>query len=347
MIRVAGSHYEMGRQIGTAMRERVRIMVETYRTMIARGANLSWDEAILQSRKYLPFIEESYPQYLEELQGLAHGADLELEDVLVPNCLECLTSDALHVRCTSLAASGEATAHGEVLVGHNEDWLPEDQDLQYLVNASPADEPAFLSLTYGALLPNIGFNETGLAQACDTVYPNDVRLGIPRVFVARAVLTATSLPEAIKRALHKRRAAGYNHLLADTHNEIYNLEVSATSFAALYAADGVAAHSNCYFSPRMQALESQPENLIRSLTVSNRAQRLLQKAKGAIAEETLIGVLRDHYNHPRSICYHSTEPPHSLDGCQTIGSLVMNLSRKTMLVCQGNPCEGTYEQYAL
>lgn len=347
IVRVAGSHFEMGRQIGTAMAGRVRAMVDTYRQMIHQGANLSWPEAILHSRKYLPFIEECYPQYLEELQGIARGAGLDAQDVLVPNCLECLTSDALHVRCTSVAAGGAVTASGDVLVGHNEDWLPEDRELQYVVHAQPNDEPAFVSHTYGALLPNIGFNEAGVAQACDTVYPRDVRLGLPRVFVSRAVLAAGSVPEAIKRTVHPRRAAGYNHLLADRHGEIYNVEVSATAFAALYAEDGIAAHSNCYMSPRMQALEVEPDTLIRSLTVTHRARRLLAAQAGAITEEAIMAVLRDHYSHPRSICYHNTEPPGSLDGTETIGSLVMNLTRRTFKVCQGNPCEGGYSEYAL
>ena len=82
--------------------------------------------------------------------------------------------DALHLsKCTSMAVSDDCTADGHVLVAHNEDWLPEDEQDVYLVHASPDDEPSFLAMTYGGLLPNIGFNEAGIAQCCDSVYPND------------------------------------------------------------------------------------------------------------------------------------------------------------------------------
>ncbi|HBY94706.1 MAG TPA: hypothetical protein DEP84_12225, partial [Chloroflexi bacterium] len=36
-------------------------------------------------------------------------------------------------------------------------------------------------MTYGGLLPNIGFNAAGIAQCCDSIHPSDRRIGIPRV----------------------------------------------------------------------------------------------------------------------------------------------------------------------
>ena len=90
------------------------------------------------------------------------------------------------------------------------------------MHASPDDEPPWLAMTYGGLLPNIGFNAEGIAQCCDTVYPNDTRIGIPRVIVSRAVLAARNLSGAIRSALVPKRAAGYNHLLVHEIGELYS-----------------------------------------------------------------------------------------------------------------------------
>ena len=49
-------------------------------------------------------------------------------------------------------------------------------------------------MTYGGLLPNVGFNAYGIAQLIDSVYPNDSRIGIPRLVVSRAVLAARRFP---------------------------------------------------------------------------------------------------------------------------------------------------------
>ncbi|MCB0239262.1 MAG: hypothetical protein KDH08_11605, partial [Anaerolineae bacterium] len=183
----------------------IHAMLATYRRHFeADGERLrirSWREATLHARKYLPFAEESVPQYVAELQGMADGAEIDFNDLLVLNCMEALTEDALHRGCTSLAAAPEVTADGKLLVGHNEDWLPDDFETVYLVHARPASEPAYLAITYGGLLPNIGFNECGIAQCCDSVYPNDARIGVPRIFVSRAVLAARTPAAAIRAAL--------------------------------------------------------------------------------------------------------------------------------------------------
>ena len=190
VVYVQGTHYEMGRQIGQHRSTAIHAMLATYRRHFeADGERLrirSWREATLHARKYLPFAEESVPQYVAELQGMADGAEIDFNDLLVLNCMEALTEDALHRGCTSLAAAPEVTADGRLLVGHNEDWLPDDFETVYLVHARPASEPAYLAITYGGLLPNIGFNECGIAQCCDSVYPNDARIGVPRIFVSRA-----------------------------------------------------------------------------------------------------------------------------------------------------------------
>ena len=42
--------------------------------------------------------------------------------------MEAVASDALHLsKCTSMAVNQQRTANNKVLVGHNEDWIPEDE----------------------------------------------------------------------------------------------------------------------------------------------------------------------------------------------------------------------------
>jgi isopenicillin-N N-acyltransferase like protein len=116
IIYVQGSHYQMGQQVGEDRREVIHRTLATYRGLFQSEADrlhiYSWEEAILHARKYLPFAEESVPQYVEELRGVADGAGLDFNDLLVLNCMEALTEDALHRGCTSLAAAPEMTADG-------------------------------------------------------------------------------------------------------------------------------------------------------------------------------------------------------------------------------------------
>lgn len=345
VIRVKGSHREMGQQMGEAMAPQVRHSIGNARVLIKDTENtleLDWDGAVMQARKYMPFAQERYPKYVEEMQGIAEGAGVSFDDLATLTAMEGVTMDALHLtKCTSFAVNDECTADGHVLVAHNEDWLPEDEPDLFIVHATPDDEPPYVAMTYGGLLPNIGFNAHGIAQCCDTVYPNDIRIGVPRIILSRAVLAAKTLDEAIRYMLISQRAAGYNHLLAHESGELYNVEVSARHFGILYGEEGYLAHTNHYLSPAMQSVESEPDELVATRVRYFRALRLLRKTNKHTVK-SLQAIQRDHVNHPDSICNHAEDFINPLDREKTICSMVMDLTARVMHVAWGNPCQNPY-----
>ena len=177
IVTVKGSHREMGQQIGEAFKEQIRHHLNNAHVLIDASFNtleLTWNSAQIQAKKYIPFAQECYPHYVDEMLGLAEGAGVPFDDVAVVNALEAVTMDALHLsKCTSMAVNETRTRNGHVIATHNEDWLPEDEPDVYLIHATPVEEPPFLAMTYGALLPNIGFNAHRIAKLIDSVYPND------------------------------------------------------------------------------------------------------------------------------------------------------------------------------
>jgi isopenicillin-N N-acyltransferase like protein len=350
LIKVSGSHRDIGRQIGQAVPRQIRQSVENGRKLLAdayENLELTWDGAQIQARKYLPFAQERYPQYVDEIMGMAEGASVSFEDLVVLNAMEAVTTDALHLtRCTSFAVNGLRTADGHVLIGHNEDWVPEDEDGVYVIHATPDDEPPFLAMNYGGLLPNIGFNVHGIAQFCDSVYPSDSRIGIPRVVVSRAVLAAKTPADAISSMLAPHRAAGYNHLLVHESGELYNVEVSARRFAIIYGNEGSVVHTNHYLSEIMQEVEESPDELISSRVRYFRAKRLLKQVPRH-SIKTLQSILKDHVNYSNSICNHAIEMDDPLDREKTINSMVLDLTARELHIAWGNPCENPYHTYHL
>lgn len=349
LLRVSGSHLEMGRQIGEERRESVRRSIETARELLSDAyeeLELTWDAAQIQSRKYLPFAQERYPQYVEEMTGIAEGAGVPFEDVSVLNVMEAVTMDALHlVSCTSMAVNETRTADAHVMVAHNEDWVPEDEDDVYILMAKPDHEPPFMAMNYGGLLPNVGLNAYGIAQLIDTVHPEDSRVGIPRLVVSRAVLAAKSPSDAIKRAVVSHRAAGYNHLIAHESGEIYSVEVSARRYDVLYAHEGYIAHTNNYLSPHLQEIEYEPEKLIASRVQYYRALRLLRQTDHHTLK-TLQAIQQDHVDYPNSICNHAVVG-RELDREKTINALVIDLTAREMHIAWGNPCQNQYHTFRL
>lgn len=349
IIYARGTLREIGQQIGEDRREQIQDSLCNMRELIEHSyetLHLTWDAARNQACKYIPFAYEHYPQYMQEMEGLAEGAGIHIDDLTALNALEGVVLDALHLtRCTSIAVNQDCSAARHVLIGHNETWLPEDEPDVYIIHAQPVNEAPFLAMSYGGLLPNVGFNANGIAQCCDTVYPNDVRIGIPRVIVARAVLNACNINEAIKSTIVPLREAGYNHLIAHDSGELYNIEVSARSFAVLYGEEGYLAHANHYTDPSMRRVEKDPEDLVSAHIRYHRAVRLL-RATRLHNVETFQELLRDHVNYRHSICNHGIFGP-PLDREKTITSVIMDLTERKLWAAWGNPCENEYFAYAL
>jgi len=341
---VGGTHRVMGQQIGESIRLQVQHGVENTRFYFSRNFSslqLTWESAVLQALNYLYYALQTYPQYIEEIQGIAEGANVNYADLAVVNAFECVAVDALHLqKCTSIAA-GRSKTRGSVIVGHNEDWLAEDEPDVYFLLARPLDEPAFIAMSYGGLLPNIGFNELGIAQSCDSVYPIDLTIGIPRVIVSRAVLAARTIEEAINRTHPPLRAAGYNHLLADSDGELYNVEVSATEYEVIPAENGCLAHTNHYLSPKMQQFEKTRAEWKKT---DLRYSRIISLLSGNESHsiQTIQSMLADHENYPHSICQHAPAADSTTSQTKTIVSLVMDLGERKMAYSLGNPCCNAY-----
>ncbi len=350
LVRVSGTHREMGHQIGEACAEQVRHSIQNACKLLEASYDslqLTWEGAQIQARKYIPFAQERYPQYIDELMGISEGAGVSFYDVAMVNAMEAVTMDAQHLtKCTSVAVNEERTADGHVLVAHNEDWLPEDENDVYIIEAFPKNEPPFLAMTYGCLLANIGFNAYGIAQCCDSVYPNDSRIGIPRVVNSRAVLAARTPAGAMRHMLAPHRAAGYNHLLVHESDEMYNVEISARKFAIQYVTDGILVHTNHFLDRQMRNIELDPDELIDTRVRFFRASRLLRQTDKHNVK-TLQAIQRDHLNAPNSICNHVEEDDIPLDREKTINAMVIDLSARAMYLSWGNPCSNPYHVYHL
>lgn len=350
LVTVKGTHREIGQQIGEACKVQIEHSITNARSLLESSFStlqLTWSSAQIHAKKYLLFAQEQYQRYVDELIGISEGSNVSFDDLVVLNSMEAVTTDALHLsKCTSMAVCETRTTDGHVLVAHNEDWLPEDEQDVYVVHVTPDDEPTFIAMTYGGLLPNIGFNSAGIAQCCDTVYPSDFRIGLPRVIVSRAVLSAMSPGDAIRYTLVPQRAAGYNHLIAHESGELYNVEVSARRFAILGSEDGALVHTNHYLDYIMQAIESDADELIGSRVRYFRAQRLLGQTP-LHSLDSLMAIQQDHVNYPNSICNHLVAEMDPLDREKTINAIIIDITAKVMYLAWGNPCQNQYHAYYL
>ena len=341
VVEVSGKPFDMGRQAGKKCAQRTR----AYRKTIAEGiryyTGVSWDKAVERARMYLPYAEDFYPDFVEEIRGHSEGSGIPFDETFTLCCHELLSSQGLK-GCTDIVVTSEVTAEGNVIAGHNEDWDPSCLQIVVLLKAKPAGKPSFLCTSYAGLLPSTGFNDRGISLTGNALSPNDTRVGIPKIFPVRKVFEAKRIGEAVAWAMPNERASSYNNICSDRNGEVYSLEGSATECAWIYARDGYLVHTNHYTAEKMERFEEDPGAMTSSRIRYNRARKLIETQLGEVTVESMKDVFKDHVNRPDSICRHGNPKDHPLDRSETIFSTIYDLTKLELHVCKGTPCKGKY-----
>jgi len=335
VIRVEGSHYEAGFQLGTQLKAN---LVRNVRAMQEEDG---WAEFRGEAELFLQYSKKHVPEYVAEVQGAADAAGLELLDLFATICEEIGDPNYRRTKgCSDLIASNDVTRDGTVLVAHNNDTHASTQERVTIIHYRVDDEPEIVAVGYGGLGISVGYNSAGLSLTGNQLDSNDMRPGVPRMLLVRKILSAKTIVEAIEAAILQPRASNYNQVITDANGEVYSIEGSATDYEPLYAEDGYLVHTNHYTSPPMRHFEADREWIASSVVRYNRGRRLMKGNLGKITVQTMMEALSDHVGHPRSICRHGT-------GVKTTFSAVIDLSSLTMYLAWGNPCEEEYFEYKL
>jgi isopenicillin-N N-acyltransferase-like protein len=345
VVKAEGSHYDIGFQVGTKCKEIVNASLDEFRKRIEK--RISWQKALAEAKKYLPYSEDFCPELVEEVRGCADGAQVKFEEYFALYCSDSISWHMLSPMqaCTDFAVCGELTANGSVLVAHNNDSTGEE--FTFLLDAKPNNKPRFFAIVHGGVFPTSGFNSAGISITGNHLTPTDIRVGVPLGFTVRKVLSAESIGKAIEYALPLERASSYNQVVADSNGEIYSLEGSATDFEPIYAVDGYIVHTNHYVTEKMKKYEQNVHKVFHSIVRYNRAFRLLKKEMGNLTVDYFKKILSDHVSYPYSICRHKSKEGSIMGEVETIYSMIIDLSHLTLWLCRGNPCEGEYKTYQL
>lgn len=346
LVEVSGKPFEMGRQAGRKCAARAALYRRTMAPAVEYYTGYRWERAVEKAQEYLPFAQDFYPDYVEEIRGFAEGSRMPFGELFTMTVHELLSPIGFK-GCTDIVANGDVTEDGRVLAGHNEDWSAEQMETVVLLHAKPSGKPEFVCTSYAGLLPSCGMNSAGISLTGNALSPNDARMGIPKMFPVRRSLEAKRIGEAMDFAMPKDRASSYNNIVTDANGEVYSLEGSATEVAMIYAVDGYLVHTNHYTAPKMLRFEADPNAMTCSNFRYNRALRLVEDQLGGITPESMMSIFRDHVNKPGSICRHPDPGVNRFDVAETIFSVVYDLTHREAHVLKGKPCQGEYIKFGL
>ena len=220
VLELTGTPYEMGYQHGSMMRRGVRGSVRNVMAFIDREVGIpligKWlarrrlDQAWAQMEPFVP------PAYLEEMQGIADGAEVPLKSLQRVHALP----ELMATTCAGFAAFGKATRDGKLIQIRNLDWAIQSdvQDYSALFLFRPRDGHPFVSVGWLGFIGVVsGINENGISVGEIGAETADASMkGIPMPFLLRRVLQESDdLKAAANIVIDAPRTSGYNYLFAD------------------------------------------------------------------------------------------------------------------------------------
>ncbi|MEM9648085.1 MAG: C45 family peptidase [Bacteroidota bacterium] len=223
LIEQGGDAYANGKRHGAALKEEVILQVNGWHKGITDALNIDLDSMRNIVHKHTGFvkaIEKYAPELLAEINGIADGAGLDRDLVLLFNL-----GEEIYNFCTSNYESCSNMAYR----GTDKNILAYNQDLPQFLHGS--GQPILLrhSDHYVFTMPGSialsGVSEN-LAVSCNSLPMLKMNIeGLPLVFVVRKLLQMESILEARHFIEHTPMAIAQNLMLISGEG-VMNLEIS-------------------------------------------------------------------------------------------------------------------------
>lgn len=352
-VTIQGAPYERGVQYGKACPEEIAISIQSYTDLLALRRKITWQQAKVLARKYLPAIQACDPAYVEEMQGIADGAGVTFLDILVLNARSELLHTAVPtdpedgMECTAFSAVVPATKDGVVLAGQTWDFsLAQRAAVIALRIKGEGERPTILMFPEAGMIGGKGCNAAGLSLTLNALRTTEHNFGLPVHIRMRKILEQTYLAAAYEAAVAGEMPCAANLMMTHKDGVSIDVELDPQWVDVLLPEGGVLAHSNHFIGPRLSQMRPNAKGGGTYVRLQRARQMFCGRTDLTLAD--FENACRDHQGWPSSICCHSTEtgePLFSQNG--TNFGLVMDLTHGTVRLAPGNPCESAFADISI
>ncbi len=159
VVVVSGTPYEMGYQLGVATKEEVKKCMLGF-LELGQKSEEKYADAVLDDawNKMLPYVDK---RFIEELKGLADGAEIPLDKLRRAHMIPVVSSYA----CSGVAVWGDATTNGDLFHIRNLDFTmgAHLQDYPVIVVYKPTDGISHIQTSFaGYIASHSGMNASGV-----------------------------------------------------------------------------------------------------------------------------------------------------------------------------------------
>jgi predicted choloylglycine hydrolase len=315
-LQLSGGYFDIGYKSGLALKEL---------GFVPRHAN---SVEVRFAQECVPEIRKSFPEMLEEIEGLGFALKCNYKDVLSM----VLTTPVISEDHSTVFASAGLTKSSPALLAGNYNRHYRYTGHHLRIKAGPKGAYASIGNTDMAVGRQDGMNSEGLAVSGASVSGGQIKPGMgPALLVRQALDRCASVDEAARLLSGAKHARAFNFLLADGSGKVALVEASPRAVNVKLADTGTMVATNHFQSRRMAG-----GSIPRDDTVS-RHRRVLGLVPGKVDAEAALKVLSDHKGR---VCEHLNSSEFG-----TVWSGAFSTRDGTYVATEGNPCTGKRKSY--
>ena len=333
------SPYQVGLQHGRGLSREIRGEAQPAAEALARRGNSEVEAALKQLRsRYVGLFREHMPAVLEEVHGIADGAELSYDYAFFAATRDMMSTGA----CTAIAADSKQTRDGGVLISQTKDVAAPLTRFR-IMRIAYASGRRMVVPNYPGWIANMCLTSDGLSYTGNPLYA-DPPTGrtVPGSFLKRLILEKRSIREILD-AIRGMQFENGCLSIAEASGQAVRLELVAGRTEVRDISGEAFGHANNILTPGLKRYENPKTASTSSPVRQANVDRLLRARAGRITAASLKRIFRNHNGFPLSICRHG-DPR---DRSTTNAAFVADLKRREMHIAVGNPRAAPFQCYVL
>lgn len=360
LLELSGGPEARGRLYGRMAKARVHKTLAHYGSQLA-GQGRDTAAVRAMARDFVPRIEAFEPNFVAEMRGIAEGADVAFEDIVLVNCRTEVLQLAKRAEalaklkqepdgCTGAILLPEATADGSVIHGQNWDWKSECAETGVVLRVRREDGPDILTFVEAGGLARCGMNAAGVAITANYLESDRdyTQEGVPLSLLRRKALEQEQVALAFRTLYCTPKSGSNNLMLSQASGYGVNIECAPDESFLVQPEGGIIVHSNHWLSPvalsklKDMGLLGTPDSAYRD----RRVRDALTPKRGKLTIDDLREAFFDDWQTPWSVC----RPPRmNLGGnlSATVAMILMKPGEGLMEIAPLPALNRTFTRYTL
>ncbi len=313
-----------GVQHGKALSQMIRTNISLYRSLFKQNESVLAAQIAEFSENIRAFSQD----YFDEMRGVAEGAGVSLEEIVMLNSRTELfnLSDAAPIsECFVFFFSKSG------LLCQNWDWWEKSATGVALLNIRYQSGHTILVFTEAGILGKFGMSSKGFGTTFSYLYPDTSAStrGLPVHILLRAALDAESFDDAARLLGSEQVGTSGNILLASSDGRAQNFELSGSRTSVIPLSDTILMHTNHYVGGTANDASAGEGFLHNSIERYSRGE-ILSKEINSWNKQDAMALLADRTEGEGMLCRSFKAEGPGEEPTGTIASVIMDLRNETI-----------------